>query len=45
MAAAAKTEGALQLSQEDQSTIAALRREVEKNWKAIDASHEKVLDL
>ena len=38
---AAKVETALKLSQEDQSTIAALKKEVEKAWKMVDASSEK----
>ena len=32
---------ALKLSEEDQATIAALKREIEKSWKMVDASHEK----
>lgn len=38
---AAKVETALKLSQEDQNTIAALKKEVEKAWKMVDASAEK----
>ena len=38
---AAKVQTALKLSQEDQSTIASLKREIEKAWKMVDASHEK----
>ena len=32
---------ALKLSQEDQNTIASLKREIEKAWKMVDAAHEK----
>jgi hypothetical protein len=32
---------ALKLSEEDQATIAALKREIEKSWRMVDASHEK----
>ena len=28
-------------SQEDQNTIGSLKREIEKAWKMVDASHEK----
>ena len=38
---AAKVQTALKLSQEDQNTIASLKREIEKAWKMVDASHEK----
>jgi len=38
---AAKVQTALKLSQEDQTTIASLKREIEKAWKMVDASHEK----
>lgn len=38
---AAKVQTALKLSQEDQKTIGALRKEIEKSWKMVDASHEK----
>ncbi|KAF0691331.1 Aste57867_17419 [Aphanomyces stellatus] len=38
---AAKVQTALKLSQEDQSTIASLKKEMEKAWKMVDASHEK----
>ena len=41
MANAAKVQTALKLSQEDQNTIASLKREIEKAWKMVDASHEK----
>ena len=33
---------ALRLSEEDQTTIVTLKKEVEKAWKLVDASHEKV---
>lgn len=42
MANAAKVQTALKLSEEDQSTIQALKKEIEKAWKMVDASHEKV---
>merc|ERR1711934_1012530 len=32
---------ALKLSQEDQSTISSLKREIERAWKMVEASHEK----
>lgn len=38
---AAKVHTALKLSQEDQNTIATLRKEVEKAWKLVDVAHEK----
>ena len=38
---AAKVQTALKLSQEDQATIASLKKEMEKAWKMVDASHEK----
>ena len=38
----AKVQTALQLSEEDQATILALKRELEKSWKSLDASIEKV---
>ena len=38
---AAKVQTALKLSEEDQSIIAALKKEIEKAWKMVDASHEK----
>eukprot|EP00899_Mesostigma_viride_P002905 jgi/Mesvir1/12615/Mv16076-RA.1 len=41
VANAAKVQTALKLSEEDQSTIASLRKEIEKAWKMVDASHEK----
>ena len=41
VANAAKVQTALKLSEEDQSTIAALKKEIEKAWKLVDASHEK----
>ena len=39
---AAKVQTALRLSEEDQNTIVTLKKEVEKAWKLVDASHEKV---
>ena len=33
---------ALKLSEEDQQTIIALKKEIEKAWKLVDSSHEKV---
>eukprot|EP00775_Hariotina_reticulata_P010077 gene10077-10232_t len=38
---AAKVQTALKLSEEDQQTILALKKEIEKAWKMVDASHEK----
>ena len=43
MGNAAKVQTALRLSEEDQTTIVTLKKEVEKAWKLVDASHEKVL--
>lgn len=40
--ASARVTAALRLSEEDQLTIAALRKELEKQWKQIDALHDKV---
>ena len=42
VANAAKVQTALRLSEEDQSTISTLKAEVEKAWRLVDASHEKV---
>lgn len=39
---AAKVQTALKLSEEDQQTIVALKKEIEKAWKTVDSSHEKV---
>ena len=39
--ASARVTAALRLSEEDQLTIAALRKELEKHWKQIDATHDK----
>ena len=44
VANAAKVQTALKLSQEDQNTIASLKREIEKAWKMVDAAHEKAHD-
>merc|ERR1719460_2418775 len=41
VANASKVQTALKLSQEDQNTIGSLKREIEKAWKMVDASHEK----
>ncbi|CAM9510540.1 unnamed protein product [Chrysoparadoxa australica] len=38
---AAKVQTALKLSQEDQSTIGSLRKEIEKAWTMVDVAHEK----
>jgi len=38
---AVKVQTALRLSQEDQSTIAALKKEIERAWKMVETSHEK----
>lgn len=41
VANSAKVATALKLSQEDQATIASLKKEIEKAWKMVDAAHEK----
>ncbi|XP_059175369.1 cilia- and flagella-associated protein 58-like isoform X2 [Physella acuta] len=41
VANSAKVVTALKLSQDDQATIASLKKEVEKAWKMVDAAHEK----
>lgn len=41
MANAAKVQTALKLSEEDQVTIAALKKELEKAWKLVDVGHDK----
>jgi len=41
VANAAKVATALKLSQEDQTTISSLKKEIEKAWKMVDAAHEK----
>lgn len=41
VAHSAKVATALKLSQEDQTTIASLKKEIEKAWKMVDAAHEK----
>ncbi|KAJ9441699.1 Cilia- and flagella-associated protein 58 [Diplonema papillatum] len=41
VANATKVQTALKLSQEDQNTIVALKKEIEKAWKMVDAAHEK----
>eukprot|EP00933_Yihiella_yeosuensis_P024988 TRINITY_DN1936_c0_g1_i3.p1 TRINITY_DN1936_c0_g1~~TRINITY_DN1936_c0_g1_i3.p1 ORF type:complete len:790 (+),score=229.12 TRINITY_DN1936_c0_g1_i3:233-2602(+) len=38
---AVKVQTALKLSQEDQATITALKKEIERAWKMVEASHEK----
>jgi len=38
---AAKVQTALKLSQEDQATITALKKEIERAWKMVETSHEK----
>ena len=38
---AAKVQAALKLSDEDQATIAALKKEIENSWRMVDGSHEK----
>ena len=42
LGAQSRVTAALRLSEEDQITIATLRKELERNWKQIDASHDKV---
>lgn len=39
---AAKVQAALKLSDEDQATITALKKEIENSWRMVDSSHEKV---
>ncbi|XP_061412500.1 cilia- and flagella-associated protein 58 [Lethenteron reissneri] len=41
VANSAKVSTALKLSQEDQASIASLKKEIEKAWKMVDAAHEK----
>ncbi|TNN51779.1 Cilia- and flagella-associated protein 58 [Liparis tanakae] len=36
-----KVAAALKLSQEDETTIASLKRELDKGWKMVDAAHDK----
>ena len=43
VSSAAKVQAALALSEEDQATVAGLKKEIEKSWKMVDASHEKEL--
>merc|ERR1719253_2550075 len=38
---ATKVQTALNLSKEDQTTIASLKKEIERAWKMVEASHEK----
>ena len=38
---AAKVSQALKLSQDDQSTITQLKKEIDKAWKMVEASHDK----
>lgn len=38
---AMKVQTALKLSQEDQATITALKKEIERAWKMVETSHEK----
>lgn len=38
---AAKVQAALKLSDEDQATITALKKEIENSWRMVDGSHEK----
>ena len=37
----AKIQTAVKLSEEDQGTISGLKKEIQKAWKIVDASHEK----
>ncbi|XP_030058639.1 cilia- and flagella-associated protein 58 [Microcaecilia unicolor] len=41
VANSSKVSSALKLSQEDQSTIASLKKEIEKAWKLVDGAYEK----
>lgn len=36
-----KVQTALKLSQDDQTTISSLKKEIEKAWKMVDAAHQK----
>lgn len=38
---AAKVQNALQMNEEDQNLIIALKQEIDKAWKMVDASQEK----
>ncbi|EFN51138.1 hypothetical protein CHLNCDRAFT_141344 [Chlorella variabilis] len=40
---AAKVQAALKLSDDDQATIGALKKEIENSWRMVDSSHEKEL--
>lgn len=42
VAAAAKVQSALKLSEDDQVTITALKKEIENSWRMVDESHDKV---
>ena len=39
--ASVRVTAALRLSEEDQLTMTALRKELEKHWRQIDATHDK----
>lgn len=41
LANAAKVQNALKLNEEDQMTIIALKKEIDKAWKMVDASQER----
>uniref|UniRef100_A0A8C4Q3S5 Cilia and flagella associated protein 58 n=1 Tax=Eptatretus burgeri TaxID=7764 RepID=A0A8C4Q3S5_EPTBU len=41
LANSARVASVMQLSQEDQATIALLKKEIEKAWKMVDTAHEK----
>ncbi|XP_029957141.1 cilia- and flagella-associated protein 58 [Salarias fasciatus] len=41
VSAKAKVSAALKLSQEDEATIASLKRELDQAWKLVDAAHDK----
>ncbi|XP_033833674.1 cilia- and flagella-associated protein 58 [Periophthalmus magnuspinnatus] len=41
VSSSSKVSAALKLSQEDENTIASLKKELDKAWKMVDAAHEK----
>ena len=41
LANAAKVQNALKLNEEDQMTVLALKKEIDKAWKLVDASQER----
>eukprot|EP00210_Caulerpa_lentillifera_P001811 g1741.t1 len=45
VANAAKVQTALKLSEDDQSTITSLKKEIEKAWNLVDVSREKAMEV